>query len=234
VGSRFSLHHDYALETLHLGEVEVVYLAKQGRAIARPLGKMDMLKVGKGDRVSGRTAGSAAPVESVAVAPKTIPTRSMPARSTTAEPTPSKTILRRATQAEAPRPAALRAATLAPAEPAKVRTTVESSQSPVVKRAPQIAVALPPVPSLAEVEVSDSRESRDDASAQTKPAASVRLVQPRPVKRASAAKPTLSTPKPESEKLQRSKATEITFVAPSTIGKPAADAAPASWVTVED
>lgn len=215
VGSRFSLHHDYALETLHLGEVEVVYLAKQGRAIARPLGKLDMLKVGKGDKASGRTAGSAAPVESVAAAPKAIPMRSMPVRSTTDKPAPSKTILRRATQAEAPRPA--------------------------VKPAPETAVVLPPVPSLAKVEVSKSRESRDDASTQTKPAATVRLVQPRPVKRASAAKPSLSTQKAEGQAVEprhaaastRNDATKIAFVVPSASDQPK-DAAPASWVTVED
>lgn len=58
VGSRFSLHHQYAFETVHLGEVEVVYLAGQGRAIAKPLGKFDLLKVAKGDQASGRTSDS--------------------------------------------------------------------------------------------------------------------------------------------------------------------------------
>lgn len=54
VGSQFSLHHDYALSTAYLGRIEIVYLAGNGRAIARPAGRLDIAKLGKGDRVSGR------------------------------------------------------------------------------------------------------------------------------------------------------------------------------------
>jgi hypothetical protein len=54
VGSHFSIHHDYALSTVDLGRLEIVYLAGNGRAIARPAGRTDIAKLGKGDRVSGR------------------------------------------------------------------------------------------------------------------------------------------------------------------------------------
>ncbi|HQU43806.1 MAG TPA: hypothetical protein PK867_13400, partial [Pirellulales bacterium] len=54
VGSQFSVHHDYALSSTYLGRLEVVYLARNGRAIARPVGRLDFAKLGKGDRVTGR------------------------------------------------------------------------------------------------------------------------------------------------------------------------------------
>ncbi|HVA48666.1 MAG TPA: hypothetical protein VNH11_20030 [Pirellulales bacterium] len=54
VGSQFSVHHDYALSSTYLGRVEVVYLARNGRAIAKPVGRLDFAKLGKGDRVTGR------------------------------------------------------------------------------------------------------------------------------------------------------------------------------------
>lgn len=54
VGSQFSVHHDYALNSVYQGRVEVVYLARNGRAIGRPVGRLDFAKLGKGDRVTGR------------------------------------------------------------------------------------------------------------------------------------------------------------------------------------
>ena len=54
VGSQFSVLHDYALSTVNLGRIEIVYLAGNGRAIARPVGRTDLAKLGKGDRVDGR------------------------------------------------------------------------------------------------------------------------------------------------------------------------------------
>ncbi|HWB09350.1 MAG TPA: hypothetical protein VG826_09010 [Pirellulales bacterium] len=54
IGSHFSVHHNYALSTAHLGRLEIVYLAGNGRAIARPVGRTDIAKLGKGDRLSGR------------------------------------------------------------------------------------------------------------------------------------------------------------------------------------
>ena len=54
VGSHFSIQHDYALSTANLGRLEIVYLAGNGRAIARPIGRTDIAKLGKGDRLSGR------------------------------------------------------------------------------------------------------------------------------------------------------------------------------------
>jgi hypothetical protein len=54
VGSRFSIHHDYALSTAYLGRLEIVYLAGNGRAIARPVGRTDIAKLAKGDRLGGR------------------------------------------------------------------------------------------------------------------------------------------------------------------------------------
>lgn len=58
VGSQFSVHHEYALSTVYQGRIEVVYLARNGRAIAKPVGRVDFTKLGKGDRVTGRiTAG---------------------------------------------------------------------------------------------------------------------------------------------------------------------------------
>jgi hypothetical protein len=54
VGSHFSIHHDYALSTDYLGRLEIVYLAGNGRAIARPVGRTDIARLGKGDRLSGR------------------------------------------------------------------------------------------------------------------------------------------------------------------------------------
>lgn len=57
VGSQFSVHHDYALNSVYQGRVEVVYLARNGRAIAKPVGRVDFAKLGKGDRVTGRITG---------------------------------------------------------------------------------------------------------------------------------------------------------------------------------
>jgi hypothetical protein len=54
VGSQFSVHHDYALSSQHLGRVEVVYLAGGNRVIAKPVGRADITRMGKGDRVNGR------------------------------------------------------------------------------------------------------------------------------------------------------------------------------------
>lgn len=54
VGSQFSILHDYALSTANLGRIEIVYLAGNGRAIARPVGHTDLARLGKGDRVDGR------------------------------------------------------------------------------------------------------------------------------------------------------------------------------------
>jgi hypothetical protein len=136
----------------------------------------------------------------------------------------------------------LHAATLAPAKPAKVNSAAEDSRPPVVKRAPEIAFEMPPLPSVSEVEVSDSQNSRVDAPAEVKSSAIVRLVQPRSEKRASAVKPSASAPKPQSKGVEprhaaasaADDATKITFVVPSASDKPETDAAPASWVTIED
>lgn len=70
VGSRFSLHHAYAFESVHLGEVEVVYLAGRGRAIARPVGKFDLLKVAKGDEAAGRTSAEPTAASLAAAVPQ--------------------------------------------------------------------------------------------------------------------------------------------------------------------
>jgi hypothetical protein len=96
------------------------------------------------------------------------------------------------------------------------------------------------LPSVAEVEISKDADRGAEVPPQAKPAVTVRLVQPRQVKRAAAEKPSVSGPKPEnsavgSRPIQRGKATEISFVAPSAADRPkAAEAAPASWVTIED
>lgn len=54
VGSHFSIHHDYAAATAYLGRVEIVYRAANGRVVARAVGRTDLTKVHRGDRVSGR------------------------------------------------------------------------------------------------------------------------------------------------------------------------------------
>lgn len=54
VGSKFSVEHDYAFTTEYLGKIEVIYLAGGNRAIAKPVDKSDITKMGKGDRVGGR------------------------------------------------------------------------------------------------------------------------------------------------------------------------------------
>lgn len=54
VGSQFSIHHDYAASSVYLGQVEIVYRAANSRVVARPVGRTDLSKVHRGDRVSGR------------------------------------------------------------------------------------------------------------------------------------------------------------------------------------
>jgi hypothetical protein len=54
VGSYFNIYHRYAFSTAYLGRLEIVYLADNGRAIARPTGRTDIARLGKGDHVSGR------------------------------------------------------------------------------------------------------------------------------------------------------------------------------------
>ena len=75
VGSQFSVHHDYALNSVYQGRVEVVYLARNGRAIAKPVGRVDFAKLGKGDRVTGRITGGD---ETVMPASRTIRSSSRP------------------------------------------------------------------------------------------------------------------------------------------------------------
>ncbi|HXT57308.1 MAG TPA: hypothetical protein VN699_01685 [Pirellulales bacterium] len=224
VGSRFSLHHDYALETLHLGEVEVVYLAKQGRAIARPVGKLDLLKVGKGDQVAGRTAGPTAPAESVAVAPEASAPHSATMQSPPPLAAPAKKIIRRRadltparavglqaeaaasgvrSQASQKEPA--RAAGLQPSmkASAKANPAPQDSQPPAaVKPVREPAFVLPPLPSVAEVEISTDDDRGVEVPSQAKPAVTVRLVQPRPVKRAAVEKPSVLGLKPENSAVE--------------------------------
>lgn len=54
VGSKFSVEHDYAFTREYLGKIEIIYLAGGNRAIAKPVDKTDITKMGKGDRVGGR------------------------------------------------------------------------------------------------------------------------------------------------------------------------------------
>ncbi|HET6882279.1 MAG TPA: hypothetical protein VFI31_19090 [Pirellulales bacterium] len=54
VGSQFSVNHDYPFSTEYLGNVEVVYLAGGNRVIAKPVGRADLTRMGKGDRINGR------------------------------------------------------------------------------------------------------------------------------------------------------------------------------------
>lgn len=54
VGSKFSVEHDYAFSTEYLGKLEVIYLAGGNRAIAKPVDRTDITRMGKGDRVGGR------------------------------------------------------------------------------------------------------------------------------------------------------------------------------------
>lgn len=54
VGAKLSVLHKYAFELVHLGELEVVYISPNGRAIAQPVGKLSVTSVAKGDQVMGR------------------------------------------------------------------------------------------------------------------------------------------------------------------------------------
>lgn len=62
VGRRGQVNHAYALETASLGDLEIVYFAKNGRAIAQPIGGWSLRKLSKGDLVVFRgTASESAP-----------------------------------------------------------------------------------------------------------------------------------------------------------------------------
>lgn len=54
VGAKLSVLHKYAFQLVHLGELEVVYISPNGRAIAQPVGKLSVSSVAKGDQVMGR------------------------------------------------------------------------------------------------------------------------------------------------------------------------------------
>lgn len=54
VGAKLSVLHHYAFQLVHLGELEVVYVSPNGRAIAQPVGKLSVSSVAKGDQVMGR------------------------------------------------------------------------------------------------------------------------------------------------------------------------------------
>lgn len=156
VGSRFSLHHQYAFETVHLGEVEVVYLAGQGRAIAKPVGKFDLLKVAKGDQASGRTSDSPTvaqpprrPEALAKVKPSAEPSLSLhAANAAPAQPSPAQNNFAPSAKVE-PLPKILHSAksqrivtTRQPAPPRVESKPVESK--PVVVTAEETAVAETP------------------------------------------------------------------------------------------
>lgn len=54
VGAKLSVLHQYAFQLVHLGELEVVFVSPNGRAIAQPVGKLSVTSVAKGDQVMGR------------------------------------------------------------------------------------------------------------------------------------------------------------------------------------
>lgn len=50
-GARVKVNHEYAFKTSCLGELEIVFVAKNGRAIGQPIGDLSASKIAKGDQV---------------------------------------------------------------------------------------------------------------------------------------------------------------------------------------
>ena len=193
VGSRFSLHHAYAFESVHLGEVEVVYLANNGRAIAKPVGKFDLLKVAKGDQVSGRT--SAEPASEAVAAAEPLPV----ARPKPKPASPAK----RAVETPRAKPAVVRTVK-APAESMVLRpANAEPARPPLVK--PSVAAA----PSSQKI-ASSSDEARPPlvkpsvAAAPATPVAlqgTIRVVPPKRLRRSAVIRPESAAEKPRETSL---------------------------------
>jgi hypothetical protein len=59
IGSQFSVHRHRVFGTEHIGRLQVVYSAGDGRAIAKPVGGTDVNRLLEGDRVSGRIVSGA-------------------------------------------------------------------------------------------------------------------------------------------------------------------------------
>jgi hypothetical protein len=61
VGCRLRVSRHFAFETVDVGNVEVVYLASNGRAIARPVGKLNITQLAKGDAALCRPSSRVEP-----------------------------------------------------------------------------------------------------------------------------------------------------------------------------
>jgi hypothetical protein len=190
VGSRLSLHHAYAFESVRLGEVEVVYLAQKGRAIARPVGQVDLLKVAKGDQVSGRAsaepaAGSIADEPAPHVAPSR-PTQLAAVQDTRQTPRPRSAVIR------STKPASETSMPLHPANAEPARASEPKPTAPRLAPAAKVETAasvqpdeadapLPPMPSI-KLAPAANRPSVVAAPAAA-PQATIRVAPAKPVRK---------------------------------------------------
>jgi hypothetical protein len=118
VGSRLRVSRHFAFETVEVGEVEIVFSAKNGRAIARPIGKLGITELAKGDAVNYRPASR--PQRDLETAKESIAAAAPPAGS---GPKVHRASSKSAPESSRSAPASSAPAKSAPAKPAQSRVS---------------------------------------------------------------------------------------------------------------